>query len=314
MSILLEQKDDIYEELKERVLQELHKNLRSLQRSYTEKFMRLRLARNNAKTQRVLRDLELIPDIFREKSLPYTEIARRIAKGIAYIVNFPARCTLLKEDWANAVAEIADPTLEEPSHVMVYVTTGLLKLCSGKEFVAVLLHECGHLLFYSKKLAWRYDLTKLLSNIAGLIATLVTQYIRYKRSKKDPSIAFMVAGTVVYTFILGFPIFAMLCAPIRRAEERIADAVAAQYGYGEYLVRALKKLAYNKHSKVLSTSKWLHLLKKILIHVIGREYDTDEQRICKIYAYTLSTLDKRSPEYLRIKAQMRADHCERYLP
>jgi len=309
----MEQQDDVYEELKERALKELRKNLRDMQRTYVKKFERLRLAKNDAKTKQVLQELEQLPDAFRKKLLSYTQIAKKIANTVAYIVNYPAKCTIIKIDAPNAAAVVTDPEVEYASHVEVYVTSGLFEVCNGKEFVAVLLHECGHLLFFSKKLFSRHSLASALILIAGLIATYVANYIHRRRKGKGLTSPQALIVFLASTFILTFPTLGLLYAPIRRAEERVADATAVQYGYGEYLASALKKMVYKKRSKVLSTPKWLHFLKKVLSYILASEYDTNEQRLCKIYAYTLSTLDKRSPEYLRIKAQMKADHCERYL-
>lgn len=110
----------------------------------------------------------------------------------------------------------------------VFITTGLKKFLNPREITAVLLHEVYHNkdLHIYKKMAYDYPLFYLA--VAGALGL----------------------GTVTMNPILGFIAFIMILKiakipyniTVGRRHERKADEYAIQFGYGQDLINALKKL------------------------------------------------------------------------
>lgn len=131
----------------------------------------------------------------------------------------------------------------------VFITTGLKKFLNPREIDAVLLHEVYHNkgLHIYKKMAYEYPLFYMA--VAGAA----------------------VAGTV--NPILGFLAFIMIIKIAKipysimmgRRHERKADEYAVQFGYGNELISALKKLE-RQYLKAMSTQecgKMCQLINKI---------------------------------------------------
>ncbi len=129
---------------------------------------------------------------------------------------------------------------------LVFVTSRLLKIMRPRETMAVLLHEAGHL--KKKHITQQTVLGSLMRG--------------------------MIAGTAVGVVAAGYqlPLFAFYLAlltsgiPLSRHHEYQADSWVVQYGYGQDLIEALKKLhkeydrmtkshskAYRKLNELLST-------------------------------------------------------------
>lgn len=133
----------------------------------------------------------------------------------------------------------------------VFITTGLKKFLSQRQTEAVLLHEVYHNkdLHIYKKMAYDYPLFYMA--VAGALAL----------------------GTATAQPILGFLAFIMILKiakipyniTVGRRHERKADEYAVQFGYGQDLINALKKLEkqYMKAMATQECDKMCQLINKI---------------------------------------------------
>ena len=221
------------------------------------------------------------------------------------LTDFDAVCHIVKGPPNMAVMVPFDPNSK---HTEVYVTTGALKHLTPKEFVAVLLHECGHLLYTLNVIATKRQLIEMLigAAIGAMSAFSIAKIYERLRAERIRDLQFLYYIAIAFSIII-------VSGKNRRRAERLSDAVAVRYGYGEYLASALKVVVYRRRQKKLNKPKIIHTVIKFFNIIFGNTYDTNEERICKIYAMTLSTLSENDRYYMAIKAKMKKDHCDRYL-
>ena len=124
---------------------------------------------------------------------------------------------IIKEKQPNAMA------INGPH---VFVTTGLLKLATENEVMAILLHEVYHINNHHiyKKIAYQYPLFYLCMALAVSSVTVVGLYM--------PLLVFVISNAIVqipYSITIG------------RMHENKSDNYAIQMGYGKELASVMKK-------------------------------------------------------------------------
>jgi len=156
---------------------------------------------------------------------------------------------IIPQETPNAFA-----TGRNPSHAVVAVTEGLLKLLAKEEVMGVLAHELGHVKNRDILIG------SIAATMAGAIMWLATM-ARWSAifggmgGKHDDEGGMGMIGLIMMSFLA--PMAAMLIQmAISRSREYLADATGAQFaGHPEGLARALEKISSYSHRRPMQASQ-----------------------------------------------------------
>jgi|WetSurSiteA1Bulk_404760.scaffolds.fasta_scaffold00070_7 Zn-dependent protease with chaperone function len=179
-------------------------------------------------------------------SLP---IDKNLTKKINGILKGPKefRVFIFKEKAPNAFCMFSPD---------IYVTSGLLKMCTEKELLAVCLHEAGHV---NDHHSWYRAFAAI--GLGALFHAMLRVWIHEKNGgyeiDHDPQIWMIeLALTTQVTNVI-------LARLQGRGQEYYADSYATKYGYGDYLISGLQKLqkwvdkVQPCNNKICKALRWL---------------------------------------------------------
>ena len=170
--------------------------------------------------------------------------AKRLLENLAIGAGLPKpRLYLIDSAAPNAFAAGM-----HPSHSVVAVTTGLLKLMDRRELEGVLAHELSHI--------GNHD-TRLNTIVAAIVLFLRLPYLMRRRGIQESKQAvsgstmdqyrtyrLMLSPLYIYVFFVAPVLAALIRSALSRSREFLADADAALLTrYPEGLMRALAKIA-----------------------------------------------------------------------
>jgi len=172
---------------------------------------------------------------------------------------------IIKEDSPNAFC-IATPRM--------FIHTGLIKILTDEEVMAVMLHEAGHIK--------HHDMWKNFAAQHTFMGMLVALAFATAGSAAAPGLAIaLMVMMVMHILGIQHKIFALT---LGRKGERSADSMAVKYGYGSQMASALQKL-----------EKW----------ITGTKAKRPCGRTCQIMGKVDAALDEHPPLKKRVETVLK---------
>lgn len=183
----------------------------------------------------------------------YNNTFERILKTIIYPTN--------NDTNISSKIKTSDDIIQYIDTIYIIFGTKLLKECTNKEVVAIILHEFGHVFGHT---SYIFKLAAIINNILRKIILQLKQFAIF------PFLGLIVFAIIILTKSLSF---------LEHINEYNADEFAIKYGYGDEMAAIIIKWK-NQEEKKFKINEFLKWLIKLTIP--GSTHPSNEKRICNL--------------------------------